>query len=109
MRCGGDTTNFSEWSILTTLRPQNSGRFGVSTDADPQYRWEIVVQPVPRVNRHRINKYILESALPQLSNWLSERTGLSQRGSDLLTFFYDEKSEQFESRPLSRLEPLRRR
>jgi hypothetical protein len=28
----------------------------------PQYCWEIVVQPVPRVNRHRINEYILESA-----------------------------------------------
>jgi len=30
----------------------------------PQYRWEIVVQPVPRLVRHRIKQYILESALP---------------------------------------------
>ena len=74
----------------------------------PQYRWEIVVQPVPRVNRHRINKYILESGLPQVGSWLSERTGLSQQGNDMLTFFYDEKAEKFESRPLTRLEPLRR-
>jgi len=74
----------------------------------PQYCWEVVVQPVPRVNRHRINSYILESALPQVCNWLSERTGLSQQGSDMLTFFYDEKAEKFESRPLTRLEPLRR-
>jgi hypothetical protein len=74
----------------------------------PQYRWEIVVQPVPRVNRHRINKYILESALLRVGSWLSERAGLSQRGSDVLTFFYDEKAEEFESRPLTRLEPLRR-
>lgn len=74
----------------------------------PQYRWEILVQPVPRVNRHAINKYILESALPQVGSWLSERTGLSRQGSDMLTFFYDEKAEKFESRPLTRLEPLRR-
>jgi len=74
----------------------------------PQYRWEIVVQPVPRVNRHGINKYILESALPQVGSWLSERTGLFQQGSDMLTFFYDEKTEKFESRPSTRLEPLRR-
>jgi len=71
-----------------------------------QYRWEIVVQPVPRVNRHRVNKYVLESALPEIRSWLSERAGLSHRGSDLLTFFYDEKAEKFESRPLTRLEPL---
>jgi len=73
----------------------------------PQYRWEIVVQPVPRVNRHRINEYILESALPRVASWLSERTELAQQGSDLLTFFYDEKAEKFETRPLTRLEPLR--
>ena len=75
----------------------------------PQYRWEIVVQPVPRVNRHRINQYILESALPAVGRWLSERAQLAQQGSDMLTFFYDEKVEQFESRTLTRLEPLRRR
>jgi hypothetical protein len=74
----------------------------------PQYRWEIIVQAVPRVNRHRINEYILEKALPQVGNWLSERTGLSQQGNDLLTFFYDEKAEKFESKPVTRLEPLRR-
>ena len=74
----------------------------------PQYRWEIIVQAVPRVNRHRINEYILETALPQVRTWLSERTGLSQQGNDLLTFFYDEKAEKFESKPLTRLEPLRR-
>jgi hypothetical protein len=74
----------------------------------PQYRWEIVVQPVPRVYRHRINRYILESALPWMGSWLCERAGLSQRGSDILTFFYDEKAEEFESKSLIRLEPLRR-
>jgi hypothetical protein len=74
----------------------------------PQYRWEIIVRAVPRVNRHRINEYILETALPQVETWLSERTELSRQGNDLLTFFYDEKAEKFESKPLTRLEPLRR-
>ena len=74
----------------------------------PQCRWEIIVQAVPRVNRHRINEYILETALPQVGIWLSERTGLSHQGNDMLTFFYDEKAEKFESKPLTRLEPLRR-
>ena len=73
----------------------------------PQYRWEIVVQPVPRVNRHRIDKYIVESALPRVGHWFSERSELAQDGSDLLTFFYDEKTEQFEVRSLTRLQPLR--
>ena len=73
----------------------------------PQYRWEIIVQAVPRLNRHRINQYILETALPQVRIWLSERTESSQQGNDMLTFFYDEKAEKFESRPLTRLEPLR--
>ena len=75
----------------------------------PQYRWEIVVQAVPRVNRHRVNEYILETALPQVSIWLSERTELLQQGNDMLTFFYDEKEEKFESKRMTRLEPLRRR
>jgi hypothetical protein len=74
----------------------------------PQYRWEIVVQPVPRANRHRINGYILESALPRIAGWLSDRSELTQRGSDILTFSYDEKAEEFESRALTRLEPFRR-
>ena len=74
-----------------------------------QYRWEIIVQPVPRVSRHRINEYILDTALPQVGSWLSDRTELSQQGSDMLTFFFDEKAEEFKSRSLTRLEPLRRR
>ena len=73
----------------------------------PQYRWEIVVQPVPRVTRHRISSYILESVLPQVANWLSERADLARQGSDMLTFFYDEKADAFDSRSLTRLEPFR--
>jgi len=74
----------------------------------PQYRWEIVVQPVPRVVRHAIKQYILESALPDIASWLSERVALAQQGSDMLTFFYDERTGEFQTRPLTRLEPLRR-
>jgi len=74
----------------------------------PQYRWEIVVQPVPRVIRHAIKQYILESALSEIASWLSDRTDLDQQGSDMLTFFYDEKAGEFQIRRLTRLEPLRR-
>lgn len=72
----------------------------------PQYRWEIVVQPVPRVLRHKIRQYIIGSALAQIAHWLTERTQLAQRGNDILTFFYDEKADEFLTRPLTKLEPL---
>ncbi len=73
----------------------------------PQYRWEIVVQPVPRVFRHRIKRHIMEVALPKIEDWLKERAHLVQRGSDILAFFYDEKSEELVPRTLTHLEPLR--
>ena len=72
-----------------------------------QYQWEIVVQPVPRVVRHRIKSYVLDSALPRVVIWLAERPQLRQQGSDLLTFFYDEGTEEFVPRQLTRLEPSR--
>ena len=74
----------------------------------PQARWEIVVQPVPRVLRHKINQYLVEFALPEVQRWLMERTQLSRQGSDLLAFFYDEKAEEFTPRALNRLEPQRK-
>jgi len=74
----------------------------------PQYRWEVVVQPVPRLFRQRVKRYILDSALPQIARWLVERSRLAQQGSDLLAFFYDEKTEEFVPRQLTRLEPSRR-
>ena len=98
---------FLRAEYLNNATPAEEWPIGHLYKRPPQYRWEIVVQPVPRVSRNRINKYILESALPCVGSWLSERTGLSQQGSDMLTFFYDEKAEEFESRPLTRLEPLR--
>ena len=75
----------------------------------PQYRWEIIVQPVPRPLRHRIKQHIIDSALPQIAHWLIERAQLAQRGSDILAFFYDEKAEEFIARHLTNLEPLRDR
>jgi hypothetical protein len=73
----------------------------------PQYRWEIVVQPVPRVFRHRIKQYVVDSALPQIADWLIERAQLAQRGNDILAFFYDDKADDLIARQLSHLEPLR--
>jgi hypothetical protein len=75
----------------------------------PQGWWQIVVQPVPRVLRHRFRQYIIETALAQIAHWLNERAQLKQRGNDVLTFFYDEKSEEFTPRQRTHLEPLRDR
>jgi hypothetical protein len=75
----------------------------------PQYRWEIVVQPVPRILRHKIRQYIVNSALPQIAQWLVERTQLAQRGNDILAFFYDEKTDEFTAPQLTHLEPLQSR
>ena len=74
-----------------------------------QSRWEIAVQPVPRVLRHSIKQYILDSALPQMRHWLVERAQLLQRGSDLLAFFYDEETGECLPRDAANLEPLRNR
>lgn len=73
----------------------------------PQYRWEIVVQPVPRTLRHRIRQYISDSALPQVAQWLIARAQLVQRGNDILAFFYDDKADELIARQLSHLEPVR--
>ena len=73
----------------------------------PQYRWEIVVQPVPRVVRHRVKQYILEAALPSLDRWLQARAQLAQRGNELIAFFYNETQDEFETREFARLEPFR--
>lgn len=72
-----------------------------------QSRWEIAVQPVPRALRHRIEQFIIDSALAQIAQWLIQRKELAQPGNDILAFFYDEKSEEFVARHLTRLEPLR--
>jgi hypothetical protein len=76
-------------------------------DRPPQYQWEIVVQPVPRVHRHRIKTYIAESALNEVRGWLMQRVDYVQSGSEVLAFFYDEKLDEFQVRRVARLEPVR--
>lgn len=73
----------------------------------PQYRWEVVVQPVPRVWRHKIKTYILETAFVEMREWLLAREQLAQPGNDVLAFFFDEKKEEFEMCCMEKLEPLR--
>ena len=72
-----------------------------------QYQWEIVVQPVPRVHRHRIKTYIVQHALPTVREWLVERCDFVQNGSDVLAFFYDEKLDEFKNYRVAHLEPVR--
>jgi hypothetical protein len=71
-------------------------------------RWEIEVNPVPRILRHRIQQYILDSALPQIRQWLDQRADLAHEGSDTLDFFFDEEKEEFVPKLLARPQPLRR-
>jgi hypothetical protein len=73
----------------------------------PQSRWEIVVQPVPYMFRQEINHYILDVALPQIERWLDRRARLDQEGSEILSFFYNEREHAFSSESVSRLEPQR--
>jgi hypothetical protein len=86
-----------KWPISSLCRRSSQGQ------------WEVVVQPVPRVRRHQIKQYILENALPQITHWLGERAQLTQRGNDILAFFYDDKAEEFTSQQLAHLEPLQHR
>src|SRR5208282_6089188 len=68
----------------------------ISTSGIPLFnKWEIVVRPVPRIFRHRIQQYILDSALPQIKQWLDQRFNLAQEGSDTLGFFFNEEKEEF--------------
>ncbi len=106
-------TNRFEFLRVEYLNGARSGeKWPISNlfDRPPQSRWEISVQPVPRILRHPIREYILDSALPQVEHWLLERTRLLQRGSDLLAFFYEEEAtNEFVPRQLTNLEPLRTR
>lgn len=78
------------------------------TDGVPLFnRWELIVGPVPRTLRHKLHELILSSALPQIRDWLDERSNLNLSGSDHLRFFYREQGEQFYSEGDQRLEPVR--
>lgn len=97
---------FLRVEYLNSAKPAEEWPIQSLYQRPPQYRWEVVVQPVPRLLRRVIRQYIIEHALPAISRWLAERAGLKQKGSDMLTFFYDEKTAEFASRSLTRLEPL---
>jgi hypothetical protein len=98
---------FLRVEYLNNARPSEDWPISSLYKRPPQGRWEIIVQPVPRTLRHRIKQYILNSALIEIAHWLGERTELAQQGNDILAFFYDEEAEEFVTRHLTRLEPLR--
>jgi hypothetical protein len=70
----------------------------------PQCQWEIVVQPVPYMYGTEINHYIVDVALPQIERWLSRRKGLDEKGSEILSFFFNEMDHSFSSETVARLE-----
>jgi len=88
-----DARPVHEWPLYLWSRPQQS-------------KWEVLVQPVPRRVRHAVRLFIVDSAFPQVAEWLLERAQLCQRGNDVLAFFYDEQSEECIARRLTRLEPI---
>ena len=98
---------FLRVEYLNSVRPLQEWPIATLYKRPVQGRWEIVVQPVPRLVRHHVKQYILDSALTQIAHWLVERNELVQRGGDILAFFYDQKSQDFVVRHLTRLEPLR--
>jgi len=71
----------------------------------PQSQWELVVQPVPYMYGQEINHYIVNVALPQIERWLSRRKGLDEKGSEILSFFFNEREHSFSSETVARLEP----
>ena len=98
---------FLRVEYLNNARPSQEWPISDLYKRPAQGRWEIVVQPVPRTLRHRVKQYILDSALTEVAQWLTQRKELAQQGNDILAFFFDEKSEEFVVRHLTRLEPLR--
>ncbi len=73
------------------------------------YEWEIWVQPVPRVLRHKTMQYITASALPHIRTWLEEREHIAQQGRESLQFFYDERTEEFIPKQETSPAPVRER
>ena len=69
--------------------------------------WEIAVWPVPRVLRHRIRQYILDTGLPQIRQWLDQRVHLAHSGNESLIFFFDETKEEFVLEQDARVQPIR--
>jgi hypothetical protein len=62
---------------------------------------------VPRVLRHPIHQYIIDSALPRIKEWFDQRVDLDQPGNASLSFFFDESKEEFVFEEDAHLEPER--
>jgi hypothetical protein len=103
------------WRCFEVLRveywngvsPVQESPIGLLYPRPLQYTWELVVQPVPRVYRHRTKLYLETTALPMIKEWLEQRNLQSQKGSDILAFFLNEKTDEYEAKAASHLEPKR--
>ena len=69
--------------------------------------WQLDVFPVPRALRHRFHEYILETALPQVKDWLRKRNNPGHSGEDVLSFIYDEHKDELTSETRFDPKPLR--
>ena len=72
-----------------------------------QYRWEIVVHPVPRVFRNRVHDLAISEALPAIREWLEAHAVLDRQGTYIFAFFYDEKTDAISIERFDKLEPAR--
>ena len=55
---------FLRIEYLNNVQPRNEYPIWTLYQRPPQWRWEIVVQPVPPEFRHLVKRYIAETALP---------------------------------------------
>jgi len=69
--------------------------------------WEIDVHPVPRICRHRIQRYIVDHALTEMRDWLRKRAEIPLLGEESLKFFFDEERDEFSSEVNEQLHPQR--
>jgi hypothetical protein len=82
-------------------------RFSDATGVPMFNEWEVCVYPVPRIHRHSIQQNIVTIALPQINEWLRKRTELQQPGEQSLTFYFDERKDEFMSESEMQLHPVR--
>ena len=69
------------------------------------HAWSIDVRPVQRELRHRIQTYIVNSALPAVACWLVERGDLRMEGRDELNFTLDMQKDEFVTGRVAQLQP----
>jgi hypothetical protein len=69
--------------------------------------WEVSIFPVPKIHRHSIQQYIINTALPEVNEWLCKHAVLEQPGEYSLTFSFDERKSEFTAESEMQLHPLR--